>query len=494
MFSEWLFLPQAAVQYLGEPMVWLFLLLGTVCGFLVGVMPGLGPTMGMALCLGIVFKLPPAQGLALLVGIFVAAVGSGGITASLLNIPGTAAAAATCIDGYALSRQGKSREAAGYSVAASVIGTVAATVLIFLIQPFITAIALKFGDWETFLFCLFGLLVCGSLSGASRARGWLSALGGCFVAMCGADGVQSVLRFTFGRPELLSGVDSVVAMLGLFGIGEVLYTLGKPPSARVWEEVGFPRVNLPVLLKNGVNILRSVLAGMWIGFIPGIGESAACWFSYDLAKRTSRQKERFGHGSEEGIIAAETANNASSVGALIPALALGIPGSSTVAMFLSAMYILGFRPGPTLLLEAPGFLCGLCLLLLAAALALGVVAFLCAPFAIKLLSLPEHLLMPFIAVLCAVGAYGTTNTPFALVQLAVFGLLGYLMKRFQYPIAPFVLGLLVGKTADTALRRALMQYAGDFAGMLLRPFGLVILVVLSALLVLGLKSGRRSKG
>ena len=494
MFSEWLFLPQAAVQYLGEPMVWLFLLLGTVCGFLVGVMPGLGPTMGMALCLGIVFKLPPAQGLALLVGIFVAAVGSGGITASLLNIPGTAAAAATCIDGYALSRQGKSREAAGYSVAASVIGTVAATVLIFLIQPFITAIALKFGDWETFLFCLFGLLVCGSLSGASRARGWLSALGGCFVAMCGADGVQSVLRFTFGRPELLSGVDSVVAMLGLFGIGEVLYTLGKPPSARVWEEVGFPRVNLPVLLKNGVNILRSVLAGMWIGFIPGIGESAACWFSYDLAKRTSRQKERFGHGSEEGIIAAETANNASSVGALIPALALGVPGSSTVAMFLSAMYILGFRPGPTLLLEAPGFLCGLCLLLLAAALALGVVAFLCAPFAIKLLSLPEHLLMPFIAVLCAVGAYGTTNTPFALVQLAVFGLLGYLMKRFQYPIAPFVLGLLVGKTADTALRRALMQYAGDFAGMLLRPFGLVILVVLSALLVLGLKSGRRSKG
>ena len=494
MFSEWLFLPQAAVQYLGEPMVWLFLLLGTVCGFLVGVMPGLGPTMGMALCLGIVFKLPPAQGLALLVGIFVAAVGSGGITASLLNIPGTAAAAATCIDGYALSRQGKSREAAGYSVAASVIGTVAATVLIFLIQPFITAIALKFGDWETFLFCLFGLLVCGSLSGASRARGWLSALGGCFVAMCGADGVQSVLRFTFGRPELLSGVDSVVAMLGLFGIGEVLYTLGKPPSARVWEEVGFPRVNLPVLLKNGVNILRSVLAGMWIGFIPGIGESAACWFSYDLAKRTSRQKERFGHGSEEGIIAAETANNASSVGALIPALALGIPGSSTVAMFLSAMYILGFRPGPTLLLEAPGFLCGLCLLLLAAALALGVVAFLCAPFAIRMLSLPEHLLMPFIAVLCAVGAYGTTNTPFALVQLAVFGLLGYLMKRFQYPIAPFVLGLLVGKTADTALRRALMQYAGDFAGMLLRPFGLVILVVLSALLVLGLKSGRRSKG
>lgn len=181
------------------------------------------------------------------------------------------------------------------------------------------------------------------------------------------------------------------------------------------------------------------------------------------------------------------------MGALIPALALGIPGSSTVAMFLSAMYVMNLRPGPTLLIENPGFLCGLCLLLIVAALALGAVAFICSPFAIKLLSVPENLLMPFIAVLCAVGAYGTTNTPFALVQLAVFGVLGYLMKRFHYPIAPFVLGLLVGRTADTALRRALMQYAGDLVGMVTRPFGLVIAVVLVALFLLGLKSDKASK-
>ena len=225
MFSEWLFLPQAAAQYLADPMVWVFLLLGTVCGFFVGVMPGLGPTMGMALSLGIIFKLEAGQGMALLIGIFVAAIGSGGITASLLNIPGTAAAA-TCMDGYALTRQGRSREAVGYSVVSSVIGTIAATVLIFLIQPFITAIALKFGDWETFLFCLFGLLVCGSLSGESKTRGWIAALGGCLVSMCGADGVQSVLRFTFGRPELLSGVDSVVAMLGFLVLSGVVVNNG----------------------------------------------------------------------------------------------------------------------------------------------------------------------------------------------------------------------------------------------------------------------------
>ncbi len=489
MFSEWLYLPQAAAQYLGDPMVWAFLLLGTLCGFFVGVMPGLGPTMGMALCLGIIFRLEAAQGMALLIGIFVAAVGSGGITASLLNIPGTAAAAATCSDGYALSRQGRSREAVGFSLSASVLGTLSAAVLIFFIQPFVTTIALKFGDWETFLFCLFGLLVCGSLSGESKLRGWIAALGGCLVAMCGADGVQSVLRFTFGRPELLSGVDSVVAMLGLFGVGEVLYTLTRPQHERMPEKTGFPIIKLPILLKNGFNLLRSVLAGMWIGFIPGIGESAACWFSYDMAKRSSKNKEKFGKGSEEGIIAAEAANNASSVGALIPALALGIPGSSTVAMFISAMYVLNFRPGPTLLIENPGLLCGLCLLLVVAALALGLVAFLCSPFAIKLLSIPENLLMPFILVLCAVGAYGTTNTPFALIQLAVFGILGYLMKRFHYPIAPFVLGLLIGKTADTALRRALMQYSGDLLGMVTRPFGLVILGALLLLCVVELRHG-----
>lgn len=493
MFSEWMYLPQAAATYLGDPMVWAFLLLGTLCGFFVGVMPGLGPTMGMALCLGVIFRLDAAQGIALLIGIFVAAVGSGGITASLLNIPGTAAAAATCSDGYALSRQGRSREAVGYSVSASVLGTLSAAVLIFFIQPFITTIALKFGDWETFLFCLFGLLVCGSLSGESKARGWIAALGGCLVAMCGADGVQSVLRFTFGRPELLSGVDSVVAMLGLFGVGEVLYTLSRPKQERIPEKTGFPILNIPALLKNGFNLLRSVLAGMWIGFIPGIGESAACWFSYDLAKRASKNKELFGKGSEEGIIAAEAANNASSVGALIPALALGIPGSSTVAMFISAMYVLNFRPGPTLLIENPGLLCGLCLLLVVAALALGAVAFLCSPFAIKLLSIPENLLMPFILVLCAVGAYGTTNTPFALIQLAVFGILGYLMKRFHYPIAPFVLGLLVGKTADTALRRALMQYSGNLLGMVTRPFGLVILCALTLLCVVELRRGSAQK-
>lgn len=493
MFSEWSYLPQAAGAFLADPLVWLFMVGGVFLGFVVGVVPGLGPTMGMALCLGLVFRLEYTHGMALLVGIFVAACGSGGITASLINIPGTPAAAATCLDGNALTKQGRGREAVGYSIAASVVGTLVGTVLIFLIQPFVTGMALKFGDWETFLFCVFGLLICGSISGGSRRRGWIAALAGCLLSLTGAEGVQSVLRFTYGRRELLSGFNSVIAMLGLFGLGEVLYTLRQPEPQRTVEETGFPKLNWKVLKANTLNMIRSSLAGLWIGFIPGIGESAACWFSYDLAKRSSKQKEKFGNGSEEGIIAAEVANNACSAGALIPALALGIPGSSTAAIFLSAMFIMNLHPGPTLLLETPGILCGLCMLLLMAAVAMGLVSFLCSKFTIRILTIPQSLLMPLVAVLCAVGAYSATGTPFALIQLALFGLLGYLMKLYHYPIAPFVLGLLVGPTADTALRRALMQYADNLPGLVARPFGLILLVVLALLFVLGLKSDRTAR-
>ena len=197
LLSVWGYLPEAIVTYLGDPMVWVMLLAGTALGYFVGVMPGLGPTMGMALSLSIIYTLPVTQGMALLIGIFVSAVGSGGITASLINIPGTAAAAATCMDGYALVKQGRGREACGYSVFASVIGTLAATLFVFIIQPFVTTIALKFGDWETFLFCLFGLMICGSLSGDRPVKGWIAAFVGFFISMCGAESVQSVIRYNF---------------------------------------------------------------------------------------------------------------------------------------------------------------------------------------------------------------------------------------------------------------------------------------------------------
>lgn len=493
ILAVWTTLPAAVVEYLGSWQVWLLLIGGTFVGYFVGVMPGLGPTMGMALTLGIVYKLPTAEGLALLIGVFVSAVSSGGITASLINIPGTAASAATCMDGFALTRQGRGREACGYAVFSAVIGTITATILIFIIQPFVTSIALKFGDWETFLFCLFGLMICGSLSGDRPLKGWVSALAGLFVAMCGAESVQSVVRYNFGRVELMNGFSSVVAMLGLFGIGEVLYTLRNNENLKAEGKTGFPLIRFDEFRKNIGNVIRSTLAGAWIGFIPGIGESAACWFSYDLSKRSSKQKELFGNGSAEGIIAAGVASNASSVGALIPALALGIPGSATIAIFISALFLMNYRPGPTLVMENPHLLSGVCILFIVAALAVLLVAFIASHLTIKLLSIPDSILMPLVAVFCAVGAYGTTNTAFSLIQLAFFGVLGLLMKIYDYPIPPFVLGLLVGKTADSCLRRALMQYSDNVSAMFFRPFGLCVMGALILVFILSIVSDRKSK-
>ncbi len=491
LLREWMYLPGVLENIFTTPAVWGFLTIGVIAGYIIGVVPGLGPTMGMALSLGIIFSLPPTEGMALLVGILVASLCSGGITASLANIPGTSAAAATCLDGYPMTLQGRGRDAAGLSYMSSIIGGIIATITIFIIQPFISTIALKFGDWEVFLFCLFGLMICGSLSGDIPVKGWIAAVVGLFFSMVGADGVQSIIRFNFGLNSLLSGFDTVIAMIGLFGLGEVLYILVKDETfEHVESEQGFPRVRLDVLIRNKLNLLRSTLAGLWVGFIPGVGESAACWFSYDLAKRSSDNKEKFGKGCEEGIIAAETANNASSIGALIPALALGVPGSATAAIFIAAMYMMNYRPGPTLMTESPGILSEISVLLILASLLMLVVGYVLTRFVIRFLTIPNTYLMPMVAVFCAVGSYGSAFNMFSLVMLLFFGLIGFVMKLYDYPIAPMVLGLLVGNTADTSLRRALMQYGAEPLNLILRPFGLAVMIVLIVLFVISIKTSK----
>lgn len=493
MYSEWTYLPAMFVQFVTNYHAVLMLIVGSVIGFVVGVIPGLGPTMAMALSLGVVGAMDQTSALAYLLGIMVTAVGSGGITASLANIPGTAAAAATSLDGYAMSKAGKGREAVGISVLASVIGSITGIIAIFIIQPFVTSIALKFGDWEVFLFCIFGLLICGSLSGDEPVKGWISAMLGLFFAMVGLDNVQSVARFTFGKSYLLPGIDSVVAMIGLFGLGEVFYVLKDKDVVKIEGKAAMPKLDLPLFARNWVNVLRSTLAGIWVGFIPGVGESAACWFSYDLAKRGSKHKEKFGKGSEEGIIAAEVANNACSVGALIPALALGVPGSSTTAIMIAAMFLMNYRPGPTLLIDSPGILCKISVIFIFSALMLLIVSWSFSKMVIKFLSIPRTILLPLVAVFCVLGSWGTAYTYFGLATLLFFGVLGMIMKLYNYPIAPMVLGLLIGDIADRAFRTTMMQYSAEPAKIFMRPFGLAVIVVLGILLYFGSKTNINSK-
>ncbi|MBQ5952036.1 MAG: tripartite tricarboxylate transporter permease [Lachnospiraceae bacterium] len=493
LLSEWSHLPSVIGEFFSNPILILILLGGLVYGYFIGVVPGLGTTMGMALCLGIIFKMPPVYGLTLLIGILVSSLAAGGITACLANIPGTAAAAATCLDGYPLTLQGKGREAVGYSYVSSIIGTLLAAVFIFLIQPFVTKIALSFGDWEVFLFCIFGLIVCGSLTGGNLVKGWVSAMLGVMVACCGAEGIQSVMRYTFGNPYLLGGVDSTVVLIGLFGLSEVFYILRTEKVVKIEGKGSWPKVDIATFLRNKWNIIRSALAGIWVGFIPGVGEVAACWFSYDIAKRSSKHKEKFGKGSEEGVIAAETANNASTIGALIPALALGVPGSGSAALFIAAMMMIGYRPGPTLLLTSPGILCRITFLFVLGALLMLVVGFVLSRFAIYFLSIPRAILMPFVAVFCLVGAYGTTYTMFGVVLALVFGVVGLFMKIYEYPIAPMVLGILVGKIMDTSFRRAMMQYGANPMDLFRRPLGLAIIALLIVVMFFEIRRTRKSR-
>lgn len=488
--SEWSHLPSVLAEILSDPMCLLILLGGVSLGFVIGVIPGLGPTMGMALVLGIIYKMSVNHALALLLGILVAAISTGGITACLANIPGTAAAAATVVDGYPLAKKGKGAEAVGYTLYSSIFGCIAAMMIVFFIQPFVTTVALKFGNWEVFLFCLFGLIICGSLIGKDVVRGWVSALLGVVFALVGCETLKSVQVLTFGSSALRSGISSTVAILGLFGIGEVFYTLRADESLRVTGQSGFPKINFKEFGRNKLNIFRSLMAGLWVGFIPGIGESAACWFSYDLAKRNSKHPEEFGQGKPEGIIAAEIANNSSTVGAMIPSLALGIPGSATTSVFIAALFLLGFRPGPTLLKDSPGILCRITVMMILAAVLLIFVGYLLSRFAIYFLTVDNNLLMPFITIFCVIGAYASTYTFTSVLMLLFFGIVGFLMKTFGYPIPPMLLGILIGRTLDEYFRRAVLQNAGDPIAMLTRPIGLAISAFLILMIILSFKTSR----
>ena len=488
--AEWSYLPETILDIITDPITLLILLGGVALGFIIGVIPGLGPTMGMALVLGIIYKMEVNHALALLLGILVAAISTGGITACLANIPGTAAAAATVVDGYPMARKGRGAEAVGYTLYSSIFACVVSMIIVFFIQPFVATVALKFGNWEVFLFCLFGLIICGSLIGKDVVRGWISALLGVMFALVGCETIQSVQVLTFGMPSLMSGLSSTVAILGLFGLGEVFYTLRNDGSIKVTGQSGFPKINIKEFLRNKFNILRSLLAGLWVGFIPGIGESAACWFSYDLAKKGSKHPEEFGHGTPEGVIAAEIANNASTVGALIPSLALGIPGSATTSVFIAALFLLGFRPGPTLMSDSPGILCRITVLMVIAGILLCFVGYFLSRYAIKFLTIDNNLLMPFIVIFCVVGAYASTYTLSSLIVLLFFGVVGMLMKIYGYPIPPMLLGILIGRTLDEYMRRAVLQNANDFIGMITRPIGLAISVFLILMIILSFKTSK----
>ncbi|MDR5694513.1 MAG: tripartite tricarboxylate transporter permease [Armatimonadota bacterium] len=489
IIQEWRLLPSMFLHVITSPGTVATLFLGTLIGLVVGVLPGLTIVMAMALLLGFVFRLPLEWGLALLIGIETGAQFSGGFTAIMINIPGTPAAAATVLDGFPLAKQGRAREAVGAVIGASFLGEILGELCTLIFLPFVTLLALKLGDWEIFLVTVAGIIIAGALAGKNPIKGWIAGVAGLLFAMVGMDAIWGYPRFGY-TIDLVKGINFVPALIGLFGLSEVFMVLKEKVPYQLTGRPGRAIMRWDLIFRHFPTIVRATLVGVGIGIIPGIGEAVSPWVAYDWAKRTSRHPEEFGKGSFEGLIAAETADNATSGGALIPTLVLGIPGSGPTAILLAALFIYGVRPGPTLLIDRPGFVAFTVALFWAGALMMRIGAWLLSSLTIRLLYIQRELILPLAVALGVLGAWGSGFTYFDVMTAFAFGVLGYLMRIRDYPPAPMVLGILIGKIADTSLRRALLTYSNNLLSMFLRPAGLILIAFVIFLLV----SGRRIRG
>lgn len=454
-------------------------------GLVVGAIPGLTGTMALALLINLTYQMSTASAVAFMLGVYVGAVSGGLFSAIMLNIPGTPNAAATALDGYPLARQGKGGKALFGGTLASFLGTIVSVILMMIATPFLYKIALKFGKWELFLLTIFGITICGNLSvDSSPLKGWIGGFLGFFCAMVGVDAIYNAPRFIWTQ-GLTSGVTLIPALIGMFGVAEVLCVLQDRTPYKVNSDMGtiFPdKQEFRSLMKP---VLRSGLIGCGIGAIPGAGEDIAAWMSYSIGRSRSKNKARFGKGSFEGLSCAETANNACIPGAMIPMLTLAIPGSTQAAMFLAALNLHGVQPGPMLTVKTPNFMYIVGLTLAVAATVMVILALALTKPMVKVLQINRKILMPIIVTLTVVGAYATRSSIFDIKLMLVFGVIGFILRKCNFALAPMTLGLILGGTADASFRRALTLGQGSLIPLLSRPLGLILMAVVVYSLISG---------
>jgi len=415
--------------------------------------------------------------------VYIGAIYGGSRTAIVLNIPGTPANAATTVDGFPLARSGMAGFALNVATIMSGIGSIVGAIFIVSLAPALGALALKFGSWEFAILAIFGTIIAGSLTAPKDPlKGWIAGFLGLMIAMIGLDEIVSFPRYTFGNIQLYGGISLLPVLVGVYGVPEILTSLKRVTKAEVVLDFSKSERKLSYLetiKKNALNLLRSGIIGVFIGVIPGVGEDVAAWVAYDAAKRMSKEPEKFGKGSIEGLTAAETANNACVGGAIIPVLTLAVPGSAPAAVLLAAMWIHGIKAGPLLPIQHPemiGYVAGSFVI---ATILMVVFGLLVTRLFLKILLVPTEILMPIIFVLCVVGTYVLNGRLFDVWVMLLFGLLGYFMRINDFPAAPFVLGFILGPMADTNIRRALMLKNGDISPFFTRPISLVLIIAIT---------------
>ncbi len=470
-----------------EPANLMWCLVGAVLGTVVGIMPGLGPPATIAMLLPLTFLMNPASAMIMLAGIYYGAKYGGSTTSILLNVPGESASVVTCLDGYAMARNGRAGAALGIAAIASFIAGTVGVLGLMLVAPPLAKMALAFSSPEYFALMALGLAMVVLLAGRSMLKALLSMLVGLWIAGIGTDLFSTTSRFTFGRIELLSGVDFVVVAIGVFAIGEVLAGLEAPDEARLLPVPKGLRNLLPTLqdLKDcRFAFANGSVIGFLIGVLPGAGSTIASFISYGVEKAVSKRADQFGTGVVEGVAAPEGANNSETGGALVPLLTLGIPGSGTTAILLAALVLWGFKPGPLFISENPSMFWGLVASMYIGNVMLLILNLPLVPLFAQVLRMPQYVLYPLILGISIVGVYSTSGSLFDVALVTGFGLVGYLMRKLDYPTAPLILGLVLGGAMERALRQSLMMSEGHLSILVSRPISAVMLALAVLILLI----------
>ena len=457
---------------------------GVTYGILVGAMPGLSPAMGVALLVPFTYSMSPTLAIILLTAAYLAADYGGSITAVMINAPGTPAAAATAFDGYALTQQGKAGVGLGVSLVASTVGGLIGTLILIFFSTPLAHLALRFHPAEYFALAIFGLTSVASVGGKDWSKSLAMAVFGLLLNTVGTDSMSGVSRFTFGLPQMYDGFSLVPALIGLFALSEVFSQVESRNLSSVQVDSSTSqRPSLIEYWRLRLTILRSSIIGTMIGIFPGAGATIASFVSYDVAKRMSRNPDAFGNGSAEGVAASEAANSSSVGGALVPLLTLGLPGSASTAVLIGALMIHDVVPGPRLFKDDPAIIHSLFASLLVANFILLLVGSVGSRLWIRVTAIPKPVLFPLIVAISAVGSYAVRYSMFDVICCLAFGVLGWFLRRHDYPVAPIVLGLVLGDVAETNFRQAVLMGDGDYTVFLDRPACLGILAVSALLFV-----------
>jgi len=474
------------------------MLLGVIAGVIAAAIPGFTITMAIVLTLPLTFTMAPLQGVATMLAVYVGGYSGGLISAALLGIPGTPSAVATTFDAFPMARSGQPGRALALGIWSSFFGALVSAVILIIAAPPLAMVAVKLGAWEYFSLIIFAMTVVASLVGKSMLKGLMTGLLGLFIATVGADPMMGVARFTFGSDLLADGFPFLVVLIGMFAVSQLLQEVEdaeqiKQGKRLINADVSFnPLTAMRETLAYPVNLLRSSLVGVFIGAVPGAGGSIANLLAYDQARRASPTPERFGTGTPEGVIASESGNSATSGGGLIPMIALGIPGSAVDAVLMASLMVHGIGVGPRLILDHGDLVYGMFTAMLVAAAMVLVVCLFSMRFFLRVTDIPRSIIVPVVLVCCVIGAFALNNRVTDIYLLLGVGVLGYVLSKLEYPLAPLVLGVILGPIAETNLRRALMTDE-DWTLFFTRPISLILLVLAVVSVALAIRHRLRQR-